>query len=34
MSNVSIYNTPEHEALRDQVARFLSREVEPHAAAW
>ena len=30
----SIYITPEHELLRDQVARFISREVEPHAAAW
>ena len=30
----SIYTTPEHELLRDQVARFLAREVEPHAAAW
>ncbi len=30
----SIYLTPEHVALRDQVARFLAKEVEPHAAAW
>ena len=30
----SIYITPEHELLRDQVARFIGREVEPHAAAW
>ena len=30
----SIYVTPEHEALREQVARFLAREVEPHASAW
>jgi acyl-CoA dehydrogenase len=30
----SIYSTPEHELLRDQVARFIAREVEPHAAAW
>jgi len=30
----SIYATPEHEALREQVARFVAREVEPHAAAW
>ncbi|WP_041675008.1 acyl-CoA dehydrogenase family protein [Ramlibacter tataouinensis] len=29
-----IYTTPEHEALREQVARFLAREVEPQAAAW
>ncbi len=30
----SIYTTPEHEQLREQVARFIAREVEPHAAAW
>jgi acyl-CoA dehydrogenase len=30
----SIYTTPEHELLRDQVARFLAREVEPFAAQW
>ena len=30
----SIYTTPEHELLREQVARFLAREVEPHALAW
>ncbi len=30
----SIDTTPEHEALREQVARFLAREVEPHGAAW
>lgn len=30
----SIYDTPEHELLRDQVARFIAREVEPHGAAW
>jgi acyl-CoA dehydrogenase len=30
----SIYTTPEHETLRDQVARFIAKEVEPHAAAW
>ena len=29
-----IYTSPEHEALREQVARFIAREVEPHAAAW
>ena len=29
-----IYQTPEHELLRDQVARFLAREVEPHAQSW
>ena len=30
----SIYETPEHELLREQVARFLAREVEPFAAQW
>jgi acyl-CoA dehydrogenase len=30
----NIYITPEHELLRDQVARFIAREVEPYAAAW
>src|SRR3954469_20328647 len=30
----SIYLTAEHELLRDQVARFVAREVEPHALAW
>jgi acyl-CoA dehydrogenase len=30
----SIYLTPEHALLREQVARFLAREVEPHALAW
>jgi acyl-CoA dehydrogenase len=34
MSNVSIHDTPEHELLRDQVARFIAKEVEPHAQAW
>lgn len=34
MSGASIYETPDHELLRDQVARFITREVEPHAAAW
>ncbi len=28
------YLTPEHELLREQVARFLAREVEPFADAW
>ena len=26
--------TPERELLREQVARFIAREVEPHALAW
>ena len=30
----SIYLTPEHALLREQVARFVAREVEPHALAW
>ena len=34
MSNVSIYDNPDHELLRDQVAKFIAREVEPCAAAW
>lgn len=28
------YLGPEHEQLREQVARFVAREVEPHALAW
>jgi acyl-CoA dehydrogenase len=30
----NVYVTPEHELLREQVARFLAREVEPHGLAW
>ena len=30
----NIYITPEHELLREQVNRFIKREVEPYAAAW
>ena len=30
----SIYFTEEHVALRDQVARFLAKEVDPHGSAW
>jgi len=30
----SVYVTPEHVALREQVARFLAREVEPHGETW
>jgi acyl-CoA dehydrogenase len=29
-----IYDLPEHELLRDQVARFIAREVEPHGQGW
>ncbi|MEP7098862.1 MAG: acyl-CoA dehydrogenase family protein [Burkholderiales bacterium] len=32
MDNIHI--TPEHELLREQIARFIAREVEPHALAW
>ncbi len=34
MAADNIYITPEHEALREQVARFLAKEVEPVADAW
>ena len=30
----NIYLTSEHELLREQIARFIAREVEPHALAW
>ncbi|HEU5293248.1 MAG TPA: acyl-CoA dehydrogenase family protein [Burkholderiaceae bacterium] len=30
----NVYLTPEHELLREQVERFIAREVEPHAQAW
>ncbi len=30
----NIYTTPEHELLREQITRFIAREVEPFAAAW
>jgi acyl-CoA dehydrogenase len=30
----SIFITHDHELLRDQVARFIATEVEPHAQAW
>ena len=30
----NIYTTPEHTLLRDQVAKFIVREVEPFAQAW
>ena len=30
----TVYTTPEHELLRDQIARFVAREVEPYALAW
>ena len=34
MNDTNIYLTPEHEQLREQIARFIAREVEPHAQAW
>ncbi len=30
----TVYDTPEHALLREQVFRFIAREVEPHAQAW
>ena len=30
----NIYTTPEHELLREQINRFITREVEPYAAKW
>ena len=30
----SIYTTEEHIALREQVVRFVAKEVEPHGPAW
>jgi acyl-CoA dehydrogenase len=30
----TIYDCPEHDLLRDQVARFIAREVEPHGTKW
>jgi acyl-CoA dehydrogenase len=32
--HATIYDTPEHQTLREQVARFIVKEVEPHAQAW
>jgi acyl-CoA dehydrogenase len=34
MSAESIYLTEEHLALREQVSRFVEKEVEPHGEAW
>ena len=34
MSTDSIYVTPEHQTLQDQIARFIAKEVEPHGASW
>ena len=30
----TIYTTEEHVALREQIARFIAKEVEPHGTAW
>jgi acyl-CoA dehydrogenase len=30
----TIYDNADHELLRDQVAKFIAREVEPHADEW
>ncbi len=30
----TIYDNPDHELLRDQIAKFIAREVEPHADKW
>lgn len=30
----TLYDTPEHALLREQVARFIAKEVEPHAQTW
>jgi acyl-CoA dehydrogenase len=32
--DTNAYLTPEHQLLRDQIARFVEREVEPHGARW
>jgi acyl-CoA dehydrogenase len=34
MSPQNIYLTADHELLSEQIARFIAREVEPHALAW
>jgi acyl-CoA dehydrogenase len=34
MTGPSPYFTPEHEALRDQVRRFVEEEIKPRAEAW
>ncbi|MES2783827.1 MAG: acyl-CoA dehydrogenase family protein [Pseudomonadota bacterium] len=30
----TIYDNPDHELLRDQIAKFIAREVEPYADKW
>jgi acyl-CoA dehydrogenase len=34
MASENIYLTPEHELLREQIARFVAREVEPFGEQW
>jgi len=34
MTRKSPYYTPEHDAFRDQLRRFVLKEIEPHADAW
>lgn len=34
MAAENVYLTPEHEVLREQVARFVAREVEPFGEQW
>jgi acyl-CoA dehydrogenase len=34
MTAENIYLTHDHELLQEQIARFIAREVEPHALAW
>ena len=31
---ISVHDTPERTLLRDQVARFIAHDVEPHGDAW
>lgn len=33
-AGTSLWLTPEHEMLRDQVRRFVAEEIKPHADAW
>jgi acyl-CoA dehydrogenase len=33
-SRTNVYDTPERTLLREQVERFVARDVEPHADAW
>jgi acyl-CoA dehydrogenase len=33
-NTTNVYLTHDHEVLQEQIARFIAREVEPHALAW